>query len=103
LQVQEITLLDEDANPVDSADVRLIRTSDGKALALPTGGMPAKGRVAIFINGIARDFPGGERELEVLVTAKKGNKSGEQKFLLTTDECRCDFEVASGRDTLILK
>ncbi|MDB5048474.1 MAG: hypothetical protein JWO30_1545 [Fibrobacteres bacterium] len=101
---KEVTILDEQGNPVDSALITVVRTADGKALTVPEHNLiTKKGNTVIFDDGITRQIPDGKTEMQIRVTASKEGKSGEELFVVGITECRCHFEVKSGRDTLVIR
>ena len=100
---KEAVILDAQAKPIDSAAIAVVRTADGKPLKTPNQSYAGKGKAVIFDDGIVGEFPAGKPEMEIRVTASKGGKSGEELFVVTTTECRCHFEVKSGRDTVEIR
>jgi hypothetical protein len=90
---------------VDSAVVHTYRVSDGKELKRDTTSWPGrpKGSVVVFSDGNTNDFPKGMDKMEVRVTASKGGKSGEERYVFTTTDCRCHFDKLSGKDTLLIQ
>lgn len=102
---QEAVVLDELSQPVDSASVRLYRVSDNLELKTPDQheGFRQKGRVVIFSDGYAREFPAGKSQLEIRAVVSKGARTGEERYVFSQDECGCHFEKVSGRDTIIIR
>lgn len=93
------------AGPVDSAQVRIYRVSDGADLTATLGDgdsfrMP--GTAVIFTDAITSKIPrGGSMVVRAKVT--KGAESGEALYTVATDDCRCHFEKTAGPDTLVIR
>lgn len=102
---QEAVVLDDLAQAVDSASVRLYRVSDNKELAAPEQlkGLQQKGTVVVFSDGYSGDFPKGSSRMEIRAVVSKGAKTGEEGYVFGQDECGCHFEKISGKDTIIIR
>lgn len=98
----QVVVLDELSQPVDSASVRIYRVSDNKEItsADQDKGLREKGKVVVFSDGYASEFPEGRSRLEIRAVVSKGARTGEERYVFSQDECGCHFEKVSGRDTI---
>lgn len=91
------------AGPVDSAQVRVFRVSDGSDITGYAYDPPGPGYVTAFTDDILYDLPAGTARMDVRVAVSKGTEKGEAIMSIAADECRCHISKLSGPDNVVLK
>lgn len=89
--------------PVDSAQVRLYRVSDGSDITGYAYDPPGPGYAVAFTDDVVYDFPAGSSRMDVRVAVSKGSEKGEAVMTVAVDECRCHLSKLSGPDNVVLK
>jgi hypothetical protein len=102
---QSAYIVDGQAQPVDSAAIKVFRVSDNKEIGPIDQGLfqSRKGQALIFTDAETDEFPGGKTTMEIRVVATKGTLSGEERYVMGIDGCGCHFEKVSGRDTITVR
>lgn len=105
--IEESIIVADDQGPVDSARVEVFLPSD----SLPfrdslrnDPGFSTPGAYLIFEGSDLHRFPEGVDTLEIRVTARKGDRRGEERIILgRKGPDKTDLFKRSGRDTLFIR
>jgi hypothetical protein len=78
--------MDESSQPVDSALVRIYRTSDNFEIGAPQQyfGRDSRGQAVIFDNGKTNFVPNGQTEMQIKVVLSKGLKSATELYVISS-------------------